>query len=1007
MKKPVDLRLLVAGLPVPLPPLLHVFSGTPSARTEIGGRRGGPPLTPARARGGTLFSVARRWFAAGLPLLASVAVVAAGDEEGFKTIFDGRTFTGWQAPDMSYWSIEDGAITGKITKEHPCTVNQYIVWQGGELADFELKLRSRVNGEGGINNGFQFRSRLLPDGDIAGYQVDNNLKTDWLVRLYDEFGRHTLAWRGQRTAFDENGQATHAPIAEATGPAAFRLEEWHEYHLICQGSHLTLRVNGQLMAEVIDHDPRRSDAQGVLGLQLHSGPPTMAQFKDIRLKILKPAAAAARGKKPRAEEKRDQLLRGAMAHWDLGVGGHGVRPPLRQVGDSELNVRADGPGAIPGARVAVMRSAYFDAGKELNVPGSAVTAFLRARDPSGKWNAALFAKRGGHDRVNCNLYSIGGVIGFEVHTDAGFVGVSFPASEIAATAWHDFAGRYDGQAIELICDGQVMARKIWKGGNLTQNTEPLLLGAETDAGKIVRAFTGEMEEAALWSRALSDSELALLMRKKAIKPDVHFAAPYTSPIHFRPKVGRLADTIPFFWKGEYHIFYLRAIDKVPWEHIVSTDLVHWKELPTALVADGDANGPDGQHMFTGSVIERDGTFHIFYTGWNPRNPAGLEFVMHATSPDLLKWTKHPEDIFGPDGVLYANKQQRDFRDPYVFWNEPDKRYWMFLCTGSQTGVAVSADLKKWELQKPLDANYAGLGTPECPDYFTIAGTHYLICSPTATGSTYARYAKGIRGPYLDPVSPAIDTPILYAAKRLFDGKRHVITGWIRDLGGERDGGGFEWGGTQCVPREVMAGPNGQLHFRPVPEATAVFTRTVLDLSRKPKLTLTPARWCYEGSALVGEASRAASQMTLAVPDNYLFECNVKLDERAVFTLAFRATEKAGSGYRLVLRPDKQEAEINGATFRYARKVVLDTSRPISIQAFVQGSIVECFINDAYAFSCRAYNHRQGRLGVSVADGDVKVLSLAVKTPAGRWRINASSANSSYKFSTRGVYWVTE
>ena len=95
-------------------------------------------------------------------------------------------------------------------------------------------------------------------------------------------------------------------------------------------------------------------------------------------------------------------------------------------------------------------------------------------------------------------------------------------------------------------------------------------------------------------------------------PARRFRIPYTSPIHFRPKVGVLADTIPFFWKGEYHIFYLRgSIGKVPWEHIVSTDLMHWKELPTALLPDGDANGPDGEHMFTGSVCEKDGTFHIF------------------------------------------------------------------------------------------------------------------------------------------------------------------------------------------------------------------------------------------------------------------------------------------------------------------------------------------------------------------------------------------------------------
>jgi hypothetical protein len=58
-----------------------------------------------------------------------------------------------------------------------------------------------------------------------------------------------------------------------------------------------------------------------------------------------------------------------------------------------------------------------------------------------------------------------------------------------------------------------------------------------------------------------------------------------SPIHYRPPgPGRLADTIPFYWNGEYHIFYLRAVGKVPWEHIVSRDLLHWKALPAARTA---------------------------------------------------------------------------------------------------------------------------------------------------------------------------------------------------------------------------------------------------------------------------------------------------------------------------------------------------------------------------------------------------------------------------------------
>jgi hypothetical protein len=126
-----------------------------------------------------------------LRLVALVAMTAAEPmaapvESGFQSIFDGRSLSGWSPGDPTYWSVEEGAITARITKERPCASNQYLVWTASQLADFELKLEARLNGEGAINGGFQFRSRLLPDHDVCGYQVDNNLRTDWLVRLYDE-----------------------------------------------------------------------------------------------------------------------------------------------------------------------------------------------------------------------------------------------------------------------------------------------------------------------------------------------------------------------------------------------------------------------------------------------------------------------------------------------------------------------------------------------------------------------------------------------------------------------------------------------------------------------------------------------------------------------------------------------------------------------------------------------------------------------------------------------------
>jgi hypothetical protein len=216
--------------------------------------------------------------------------VAAADS-GFQSIFDGQTLDGWKAGDMSYWSVADGAITGKITQAHPCAVNQYLVWRE-RMDDFELKLKFRMSGAHGTNSGFQFRSIWMPNHDMSGYQMDNNLDTPWLARLYEEHGRETLAFRGKKAVIDADGKSTLSDLPAAGGPAWFRLEDWHEYDLLCQGPHLALRINGRLAAEVIDNDPKHQALSGLLGLQLHSAPQATVQFKDIQLRKLKPAKAA-------------------------------------------------------------------------------------------------------------------------------------------------------------------------------------------------------------------------------------------------------------------------------------------------------------------------------------------------------------------------------------------------------------------------------------------------------------------------------------------------------------------------------------------------------------------------------------------------------------------------------------------------------------------------------------------------------------------------------------------
>jgi hypothetical protein len=129
-----------------------------------------------------------------------------------------------------------------------------------------------------------------------------------------------------------------------------------------------------------------------------------------------------------------------------------------------------------------------------------------------------------------------------------------------------------------------------------------------------------------------------------------------------------------------------------------------------------------------------------------------------------------------------------------------------------------------------------------------------------------------------------------------------LTGWLRDLDPEHDTGAFQWGGVQSVPRELYAGPEGQIYSRPVVEAFAPFTRTVLDLARNPEPYRQSVRWDYGDAGLIGRAEGGPSQCGFAVPADYLLECRLSLREKAVFTLVMREQEAFGAGYRLTINP---------------------------------------------------------------------------------------------------------
>lgn len=212
-----------------------------------------------------------------------------GDEPGFQPIFDGTTLTGWEG-DPRYWRVEDGVLIGEITPATVVKSNTFIIWRGGRPKDFELKLDYRITASG--NSGINYRSAsvadaVTPDNKFAlrGYQFDIDGGKRYVGNNYEEKGRLFVGLRGQVTRIvGGRPPVVLSTIADPTELAALATDEWNAVHLIVRGNTLVHLLNGRLMSVTIDDDVPNRPADGLLGMQVHVGPPMKVEYRNIRLK---------------------------------------------------------------------------------------------------------------------------------------------------------------------------------------------------------------------------------------------------------------------------------------------------------------------------------------------------------------------------------------------------------------------------------------------------------------------------------------------------------------------------------------------------------------------------------------------------------------------------------------------------------------------------------------------------------------------------------------------------
>lgn len=221
----------------------------------------------------------------------------------FTRIFDGETLNGWEG-DTALWRVENGSLVGEITPDKLLKTNSFIIWRGGETEDFELKAEFKITETG--NSGINYRSEPVADvpNALRGYQADIDGRNNYTGQNYEERGRTTLAYQGERTVISsqpnpeeegslrahvKNNAWTMREVAERLGSqdslrTLMKRNDWNTCHIIAKGNRLQHFINGVLISDVTDNDSVNRKMKGLLGVQVHVGPPMKVEYRNIMLK---------------------------------------------------------------------------------------------------------------------------------------------------------------------------------------------------------------------------------------------------------------------------------------------------------------------------------------------------------------------------------------------------------------------------------------------------------------------------------------------------------------------------------------------------------------------------------------------------------------------------------------------------------------------------------------------------------------------------------------------------
>lgn len=577
----------------------------------------------------------------------------------------------------------------------------------------------------------------------------------------------------------------------------------------------------------------------------------------------------------------------------------------------------------------------------------------------------------------------------------------------------------DARTLRFYNNGVEVASTGCNGGNISvgestlhvaQDGWEVWFGSGVDAFRTT-AFGGLIDELTIRDYAASPDEMRGWRADAApvlTVPDGRYAGDRWHPrFHGCPSSNWTNEPHGLVYAdGRYHIFFQKNaagpyMARLHWGHLTSTNLYDWQEERIALAPgepynkeNGNRNGIDMKGCWSGCIYTdpqlTGGKPHILYTGVDYAKARILE----ATPADnsLLVWNKNTTPLI--DGVPPGFTD--DFRDPYFFRNGGNA-YIMVGCqkwhhspnanTGAVTrhrydnGSWTSSDdfvYHGWDIA--ADGTYIEMPTmTQMPNgkwlfVYTPMGTAQGVKTMYRTGhidevgifvtddaSTTSRGVDLFGRDGFGLLSPSIMTR---------DGRVTAI-GLVPDKLGSADNKANGWAHCYSLPRDWVVDNSGNLWQKPAPELAGMRSSTSygkndFDLSGSQVLAGVEGR----------EAEVRATFTCGNSPVGIRFFKNPSNPDHSHAALTIDpAAHTVAINLRHLPRIVNDGSPYDGL-YQATLPDDIAPGKEVTVDLFIDHSVVDLFVNDRYAASVRIFPHdNDGRRIEMYADGSTRVKSL--------------------------------